>query len=222
MIGLLASLLIVSIFANEPQPLIRANPSSTNEQTVRFDGNNSAPFDRRYEVVIGNQTERYHLRFSTANIKEFHPRLQQTISLLKLDQGELTPKEQEMGSIFVQYTDGHMAHVNFTSKKIDTIDGHDFGYAIESSRILSQRTPLRIINIHTHPNPKNPLLEGTLKYIGPSLADYEQWIFVKERFAQMGIENFEYLSVVVPSCDACQDLAFVIDDSDLDYFRSAN
>lgn len=219
---IIIALIALINLAQAQQPLVKAAPTEIESSSVHFDGNHPMPFDKRFEIMIGNSSERYHLRFSTANTKDFHARLQQTIFLLKLDQGELTEREQEMGSIFVEYTDGHMAHVNFTSKKIDAIEGADFGYAVESSRILSQRKPKRIINLHTHPHPANPLLKGELKYIGPSLADYEQWLFVKERFSQMGVEDFEYLSIVIPSCDYCQDLAFVVDDEDLSFYKASN
>lgn len=80
-----------------------------------------------------HESESYRLRFSTANIQDFHTRLQQMIFLLKLDQGELTAREKEMG-----------------------------------------------------------------------------------------VEDFEYPSIVIPICDFCLDLAFVVDDEDLSFYKASN
>lgn len=217
--------LLLSVKTTHATELCKANLSSTVSleeflKNPKMDG--SVPFPIGYWLEFNMQVEgdkeAFHLAFQIGRISELPLKYRRLAKDLKARTKAMTVREMEWAAIIVEYEDGVSQGIKLTSRMFGEVTTEDFEKAFAESKIANNGKKItRFTHIHTHSNPKN-IRKHLIEYIPPSDVDLIEYKRLRQQLLEIN-PNVIFDAYVLPSCEFCEELVFIVDDEMLDKFQ---
>ena len=177
-----------------------------------FDGSVVIPKNLEFDINFPHSLRKAHVQ--SQSILQQSRDLKKLIKKIKqLSFHDQQAKEREVAAFLVTYLDGSQRAITFSSSKVNVIDGEDINKAIKLSKILENTKSVRnVINIHSHPDPKNLLKRTGLNEAGIlySELDIQFYESLKAQLNMFAKRNVPFSAMLIPNCENCDDLLFVI------------
>lgn len=220
---LLFTLFLNFSFATTEQCKGKLVPQTTLEEFLKnpvWDGSRPFPAPAYFEMYINYELEpsTQTIPFKIERISNVRRPIRYLLRDLKKRSQSMTPRESEWAAIVIDYEDGSSEGIKLSSKNLIEVGEETWLKMFEKTQILKRgKKIVRFTHIHTHPDPRNPYTLG-MKFIGPSQPDYEAYKYRKRWLRITNNPDVLFEAYVVPNCENCDDLVFVVTDEYLDRY----
>lgn len=195
-------------------------PTNTYEEFLKnpkWDGSVPFPVNSVLTANYSVESSAYTVPFMVVNISDLPKKKRNLARDLKRRSKPLTPLEAEWAALTFEYDDGTDEGVKLSTKRVCEVAEDTWDKMFKSTNVLNRGKKITIFtHIHTHPHPKNPL--ASTPYIGPSAEDYAAYIYRRRWLRMTNNKDVVFQAIVIPNCENCDDIVFVVTDELLDKF----